>query len=134
MYRYQQILCHHKGKLRMVTIDELREFETSIFTGVIVGVGSLVLLFSSGGRILIQCPFQCRGEKHYQNGHGEDLTTSVLLFPMLNQKVYSCSMLDGEVLKLCFSRECCIRIIPEKNGFESYVITTSHGDYPVIAC
>jgi hypothetical protein len=42
-------------------------------------------------------------------------------------------MLDGEVLSLCFSNEDNIRIIPEKNGFESYVITTSHGDYPVIA-
>jgi hypothetical protein len=47
----------------MITIDELSEFEQSIFTGV-VGVGSLVLLFSSGSRILIQCPFQC-GEKAY---------------------------------------------------------------------
>ncbi|MFH5067071.1 hypothetical protein ACHHY8_01725 [Enterobacter cloacae complex sp. 2024EL-00215] len=117
----------------MITIDELSEFEQSIFTGVIVGVGSLVLLFSSGSRILIQCPFQCGGEKHIQNGHGENLTTSVLLFPTLNQTVYSCSMLDGEVLSLCFSNEDNIRIIPEKNGFESYVITTSHGDYPVIA-
>ncbi|EMJ5807208.1 TPA: hypothetical protein ACSW2U_002920 [Enterobacter roggenkampii] len=118
----------------MITNDELREFEQSVFTGIIVGVGSLVLLFSSGCRILIQCPFQCGGKKHLQNGHGENLATSVLLFPTLNQTVYSCSMLDDETLTLCFSNEDHIHIIPEKNGFESYVITTSRGDYPVIAC
>jgi uncharacterized metal-binding protein len=52
----------------MITIDELSEFEQSIFTGVIVGVGSLVLLFSSGSRILIQCPFQCGGESISKTG------------------------------------------------------------------
>ena len=118
----------------MITNDDLREFEQSVFTGIIVGVGSLVLLFSSGCRILIQCPFQCGGKKNLQNGHGENLATSVLLFPTLNQTVYSCSMLDDETLTLCFSNEDHIHIIPEKNGFESYVITTSRGDYPVIAC
>ncbi|PWW10042.1 hypothetical protein [Mangrovibacter plantisponsor] len=118
----------------MITIDELKEFEQSILTGVIVGVGSLVLLFSSGSRIMIQCPFQCGKKSHLKSGHGEDLTTSILLFPTLNQKVESCPMLNGEILTICFSNENYIRIIPEKNGFESYVITTSLGDYPVIAC
>ena len=116
----------------MITINELREFEQSIFTGVIGGGGSVVLLFSSGTRIMLQCPFQCGEEHHLKNGHGESLTTSELLFPLLNQRVESCTMLDGEILKLSFSNESLIYIFPEKNGFESYVITSSQGDYPVI--
>ncbi|EAT1859371.1 hypothetical protein EJO82_21895 [Salmonella enterica] len=116
----------------MITIDELKEFEQSIFTGVIVGVGSLVLLFSSGTRIMIQCPFLCGEKNHQKNGHGEILATSELLFPLLNQRVESCTMLDGDVLRLSFSKENHIYIIPENNGFESYVITSSRGDYPVI--
>lgn len=116
----------------MITNDELQEFELSIFTGVTVGIGSLVLLFSSGVRIMIQCPFQCGKKDHFQTGHGENIATSNLLFSMLNQPVESCFMLDGEILNLSFVDKTSIQIIPENNGFESYVITTSHGDYPVI--
>lgn len=116
----------------MITNDELHEFEQSVFTGVTIGIGSLVLLFSSGARVMLQCPFQCGEKEHLHTGHGEDITTSSLFFPFLNQKVESCSFLDGEVLKLFFCNKSFIHIIPEQNGFESYVITTSQGDYPII--
>lgn len=116
----------------MITNDELLEFNKSIFTGVIVGVGSLVLLFSSGTRIMIQCPFQCGEKDHLIAGHGEDVMTSNLLFPLLNQKIESCTILDCEILKLSFSDQRDVYIIPESSGFESYVITTSQGDYPII--
>ncbi|MCT4713919.1 hypothetical protein MUA01_02775 [Enterobacteriaceae bacterium H18W14] len=116
----------------MITNDELLEFNQSIFTGVIVGVGSLVLLFSSGTRIMIQCPFQCGQKAHLFEGHGEDVATSNLLFPFLNLKIKTCSILDGEILELAFGNQRYIYIIPESSGFESYVITTSRGDYPII--
>ncbi|ELJ4054184.1 hypothetical protein QQW52_004545 [Escherichia coli] len=117
----------------MITDAELHEFEQSIFTGVTVGVGSLVLLFSSGARVMIQCPFQCGEKEHLHTGHGEILSTSNFLFPLLNQVVRKCSVLNGEILSLSFDNERYIHIFPENNGFESYVITTSHGDYPVMA-
>lgn len=116
----------------MITNNELEEFERSVFTGVTVGIGSLVLLFSSGVRIMIQCPFHCGKKDHFQTGHGENIATSHLLFPLLNHEVESCSMQDDEMLHLSFADEIYIQIIPEKNGLESYVITTTHGDYPVI--
>ena len=116
----------------MITNAELYEFEQSIFTGVTVGVGSLVLLFSSGARVTIQCPFQCGEKDHLHTGHGENLSTSNFLFPLLNHVVRKCSVIDGEILKLSFDNEIHIQVFPENNGFESYVITTSHGDYPVI--
>ncbi|WP_212668150.1 hypothetical protein, partial [Salmonella enterica] len=87
MYHYQQTLCRQKGKNNMITDAELHEFEQSIFTGVTVGVGSLVLLFSSGARVMIQCPFQCGEKGHLHTGHGENLSTSNFLFPLLNQVV-----------------------------------------------
>jgi len=116
----------------MITDAELHEFEQSIFTGVTVGVGSLVLLFSSGARVMIQCPFQYGEKERLLTGHGEVLSTSNFLFPLLNQVVRRCFVLDGEILSLFFDNEKYINIYPENNGFESYVITTSHGDYPVI--
>lgn len=117
----------------MITENELHEFEESIFTGITVGIGSLVLLFSSGARILIQCTFRCEEANCCHEGHGEVTATSNFLFSYLNQKVESCSLLCGGILKLFFGNEKNIYIVPEKNGFESYVITTSQGDYPVIA-
>jgi hypothetical protein len=116
----------------MITDAELHEFEQSIFIGVTVGVGSLVLLFSSGARVMVQCPFQCGEKEHLLIGHGEDLSTSNFLFPLLNQVVRRCSVLDGEILSISFDNERYIHIFPENNGFESYVITTRHGDYPVV--
>lgn len=116
----------------MITDAELHEFEQSIFIGVTVGVGSLVLLFSSGARVMVQCPFQGGEKEHLLIGHGEDLSTSNFLFPLLNQVVRRCSVLDGEILSISFDNERYIHIFPENNGFESYVITTRHGDYPVV--
>lgn len=117
----------------MITEKELHEFEQSIFTGVTVGIGAVVLVFSSGPRILIQCPFKCEEKNYCHIGHGEDLSTCNLLFPYLNQTVESCSLLDGEILKLFFGDKKYIYVIPQRNAFESYVITTRQGDYPVIA-
>lgn len=116
----------------MITNEELKEFEQAILTGVTVGIGSLVLLFSSNVRIMLQCSFELRTKEHSETGHGEYPMSSMIIFPILNQNVESCSMLDGERLNLYFSNENSLQINPENNGLESYVITTSHGDYPVI--
>lgn len=118
----------------MITKRELEEYEKAIFTGVTVGVGTLVLLFSTGATILVQCPFKCNINGHLEFGHGEDLKTSSLLFSFLNHSVTGISMLEGNTFKLVFSNENELDIIPELNGLESYVITTSHGEYPVVEC
>lgn len=116
----------------MITENELEEITSSMFIGITVGVGSLVLLFSSGARVLVQCTFQCGKEGKKEMGHGEKIMTSVLLFPFLNKKIKQANMLDGSILKLVLSDDEEICIIPENNGFESYVITTSYGEYPVM--
>ncbi|WP_200286641.1 hypothetical protein [Pantoea ananatis] len=116
----------------MITNNELCEFEQSLFTGVTVGIGSIILLFSSGGRVLIQCPFECEQKEHSHMGHGEAVLTSSFLFSFLNKKVELCGFLNDETLKISFGCEGCIYIYPERNGLESYVITTSQGDYPIV--
>ena len=116
----------------MITQNELDEFNQAVFTGVTVGVGSLVFLFSTGVTILVQCPFQCSNAGNFLTGHGEDLMTSNYLFHFLNQRITHIEMLDRSILKLTFSNENEINIIPDASGLESYVITTSQGAYPVI--
>ncbi len=86
----------------MITENDLHESEHSIFTGVTVEIGSLVLVFSSGLRMLIQCPFKCEEGNCCHIGHGEDLSTCHLLFPYFNHTVELCCLLDGEMLKLFF--------------------------------
>lgn len=116
----------------MITNYDVKEFEMSIFTGVTVGIGSLVLLFSSGARVMLQCPFSCEINDQFNTGHGEEITTSHYLFPFLNHEVKFCVMLNDDIFSLCFGENKCIQIIPEGNGFESYVISTSYGEHPVI--
>lgn len=118
----------------MITQNELNEFEQAFFTGVTVGVGSLVFLFSTGVTILVQCPFKCGKPGYLVDGHGESLMTSINLFSLLNQMVVSAGMIEGSTFKLVLSDESEIYIIPDNSGFESYVITTSQGPYPVIGC
>ena len=118
----------------MITQNELNEFGQAFFTGVTVGVGSLVFLFSTGATILVQCPFKCGKIGHLVDGHGENLMTSVKIFPLLNKKVITAEMVDSSTLRLVFADESEVYILPDNNGFESYVITTSHGPHPVINC
>ncbi|PLR32593.1 hypothetical protein CYR55_18610 [Chimaeribacter californicus] len=117
----------------MITKSELNEFNQAIFTGITVGIGSLVFLFSTGASILVQCSFQCGNTDEFLIGHGEDLMTSNLLFSFLNQCVKQVEVLEGDIFKLVFCNGNEIDIIPDANGFESYVVTTSQGIYPVIS-
>lgn len=116
----------------MIITFDAEEFEKSLFTGVTVGLGSLLLLFSSGARIMVQCPFSCEINDQLNKGHGEKIATCYHLFPFLNHEVKSCSMLNDNIFSLSFEEKECIKILPEGNGFESYIISTSHGEYPII--
>ncbi len=131
-FHYQQRRCHQKDEVAMISKDELHEFEHSIFTGITVGIGSMILLFSSSTRVLIQCPFLCGRNERSHLGHGENIETSNLLFPLLNHEVKNCSLVGNKRLNLCFDDGSYICITPENNGLESYVITTSQGNYPII--
>ena len=116
----------------MLEDRDLAEFCGMILTGITVGIGSLVLLFSNGAQIILQCPFECSEEGVLRSGHGEDINTSPLLFDYMNSRVNTIVMDDNSVLALQFETGRELKIIPERNGLESCVITTLHGICPVI--
>jgi hypothetical protein len=116
----------------MLEDRDLAEFRGTILTGMTVGIGSLILLFSNGTQILLQCTFECNKGGVLQSGHGEDINTSPLLFNYMNCRVNAIMVDDNLVLTLQFDTGGNIRIIPERNGLESYVVTTLHGICPVI--
>ncbi|MDF3933785.1 hypothetical protein [Pseudomonas citronellolis] len=115
----------------MINESDFAELRSAMLTGVTVGVGSQVLIFENGVTILIQCPFKCDGRVGERWGHGEDFTTGVLIFDFLNHKLEDVFFEAGEALKLDFGEVGSLMIVPEKNGFESYVLTTRFGISPV---
>jgi hypothetical protein len=116
----------------MINKIDLLELETAIFTGVTVGVGSQVLIFGNGVTVLVQCPFACEKLGKIQWGHGEQLGTSTLLFEFLNNRVESALLEEGYTLSLKFAEGSTLKIVPECNGLESYVVTTRFGINPVV--
>lgn len=132
MCHCRQILCLLSDEsVFMINKDDLAELDSTVLTGVTVGVGSQVLIFGNSATVLMQCPFISEIAGREQQGHGEDVNTSELLFGYLNCQVTSASLEAGGALVLKFEGEKSLRIIPECNGLESYVISTRLGICPV---
>lgn len=115
----------------MINEADLAELKSALLVGVTVGIGSQVLIFGNGATVLIQCPFKCDNQGREQWGHGEQVYTSALFFDFLNNQVESASLEEGEILVLKFESLRSLRVVPERNGLESYVITTRFGICPV---
>lgn len=105
--------------------------DTRLLPGLMIGAGSLVLHFSSGAQILVQCTFTTHRGDVVQHGHGESMDTSPQLFGLINRKVSSASFDSSSTLSLGFDGGEVLSIIPELNGFESFILTTKHGICPV---
>jgi hypothetical protein len=110
---------------------DLSNLKSSIFVGVLVGVGSMILHFSNGSSVLVQCPFEVDDGGASNMGHGESPGTSVVLFGFLNEHVDDISVDVVGQITLAFGASRSIRIVPDNSGFESYVLTTSKGTFPV---
>ncbi|MCK9815757.1 hypothetical protein M1B35_16890 [Pseudomonas sp. MAFF 302046] len=115
----------------MINDSDLAELIPSALTGVTVGIGSQTLLFGDTASVLIQCPFVCDINRVCKWGHGEDPATSPLLFDFLNLDVVAFSIDDSGVFTITFSTKMTLKIFPEKNGFESYVVNTRRDIFPI---
>jgi hypothetical protein len=115
----------------MIEDRDLAELCHTLLTGVTVGIGSFILVCVSGAQLLVQCAFECIEGDVARFGHGEDVSTSPILFGYLNHRIESAVMDSDAVLTLSFDDSKLLRIVPERNGLESYVITTRYGICPV---
>lgn len=116
----------------MIDKTDVAEFKSTLLTGVTVGVGSQILVFANGANIMIQCPFICGSEGQMTQGHGEDPASAVILFDFLNGQVKDVLLEEEGSLLLKFGGQKFLRIIPEDNGLESYVVSTRLGVCPVM--
>ncbi|MBY5967667.1 hypothetical protein [Halomonas denitrificans] len=118
--------------MSFVDYEDVAEFENCALVGVTVGVGSFVLAFTNDNSIVMSCRFEMVANGCSFEGHGEEPETSRFLFGLLNGDVDSSSLLcDGSVV-LLFSHGEELKIIPESNGLESFVISTKRGISPMI--
>jgi len=112
--------------------DSLGCLRGQAFTGVLVGVGSIILHFNGVCSLLLQCPFEvCEGATT-KSGHGESRETSANLFDLLNQCVVDAHADPTGQIFLTFGGRRTIKIMPDRSGFESYVLSTPKGVHPVI--
>ncbi|KPY92117.1 Uncharacterized protein ALO43_03495 [Pseudomonas tremae] len=116
----------------MINNSDLAEMLPSALTGVTVGVGAQVLLFGDVASVMIQCSFFCEINGVGRWGHGEDVATSPLFFDFLNVDVERISIDEFAILTVAFNRGMILKIFPENNGLESYVINTPSDIFPVI--
>jgi hypothetical protein len=111
--------------------SDLAGLANQTLTGILVGVGSTVLHFSDGSSVLVHCSFEALDGRTKVIGHGENPADSVALFGLLNQSVSSTGVDVRGAATLHFRSGGAIRIIPDNSGFESYVLRTSKGVFPV---
>jgi hypothetical protein len=123
------------AELSLIEIDVLKAelgcLRKQAFTGVLVGVGSIILHFGGPCTLLIQCPFEVSDGAISKKGHGELRETSVILFDFLNQHVVDTHVDRTGQIALEFSERRTVKIIPDRSGFESYVLSTPKGVHPL---
>ena len=108
-----------------------KSLTASAFVGVLVGRGSMILHFSNGSSVLVQCEFEVFDGKLSRSGHGESAATSLILFDFLNEHVVSVSVDVVGQMTFGFDASRGFRIIPAGSRFESYVLRTQNGVFPV---
>ena len=111
---------------------DLSSLTNSALIGVLVGYGSMVLNFSNGASLLVQCPFDANDGLVSRAGHGLSADTSTILFQFLNADIVGVSVDGVGQIDFDFGAGRGLRIIPDNSGFESYVLRTSKGIFPVI--
>ena len=107
---------------KMINDSDVKGLNEFFLSGVLVGIGSLVLHFSGEAQIIISCPFRIEGEQGLEFGHGENPYASPLMFKCLNDDVVGSSVEDGHNLRLNFRSGIIMSILPDHVGLESYVV------------
>lgn len=121
----------------MLTTSDLAEIIGSQITQVKISPGSVALVFGgigrAGGWILIQCDFSMVDENEEISGDAESPESSAYLQRCVKRIIANANFDEHKVLTLMFEAGSMLKIIPKRDGFESYVLHTSEGIVPVIA-
>jgi hypothetical protein len=123
------------ASLSQIDLQNLQALSNSLtgaaFVGVLVGAGSMILHFSNGSSVLVQCTFETCENTISRASHGESPGTSTILFEFLNKDVVGVSVDAVGQMTFDFGAGKRIRIIPDSGGLEAYVLRTLRGTFPV---
>jgi hypothetical protein len=112
-------------------LADLSELVGTSLSGVLVGIGSIVLNFSNRYVLAMQCGFEVRSINTSTTGHGCSSQTSPALFELLNGDIVRVELDNDNVITLEFEENRQLRIIPDNTGLESYVFSGKRGVYPI---
>ncbi|WP_186162669.1 hypothetical protein [Burkholderia gladioli] len=120
----------------MIEDRDLEEVVGRDIVGVMINPGSVSLYFNGddgrGGWILVQCRFvfQTAAGRIIGNAGFPEFSNSLL--DCLKKKVVDADFDERKILTLNFENKQFLKLIPEKDGLESYVLHTAQGIIPVI--
>ncbi|KHK48671.1 hypothetical protein PI87_27715 [Ralstonia sp. A12] len=121
----------------MLTASDLAEIIGTQITEIKINPGSVALEFGgtgrTGGWILIQCDFLLINADEGINGDAGCPESSTCLQRSVKRTVADANFDEHRVLTLTFEAGSMLKIIPKRDGFESYVLHTSQGIVPIIA-
>ena len=121
----------------MLTASDLAEIIGSQSTKIKTNPGSAALEFGGterrGGWILIQCDFSLVDAGEEIRGDTELPESGAYLQRCVKRTVADANFDEHQVLTLTFEAGSVLKIIPKRDGFESYVLHTSQGIVPIIA-
>lgn len=115
----------------MITDFELASLKDRFLSGVLVGIGSLVLKFSDDAEISLSCPFALEDSDGRSTGHGEDPYSSGAMFQCLNKNVVRVIVSSFGALRISFEGGACLLLEPEDDGLEAYVVSIDGEVFPV---
>ncbi|CAJ0803720.1 hypothetical protein LMG19083_03933 [Ralstonia psammae] len=121
----------------MIEKADLDEIVGREIIGVAINPYSVSMSFgdnNSTGWILIQCDFSLKilGEEHF--GSAADQESAAFLKKCLGEKVIGADFGGDSTLSLYFDKGGYLRMIPMKDGLESYVLHTRNGIVPISDC
>ncbi|WP_147394061.1 hypothetical protein [Paraburkholderia sp. BL23I1N1] len=125
--------------LLMISQRDLAEIIGSEITGVGINPASVSIEFSRGcrdsgsGWILIQCGFSLQHSEGESIGNGSSPQSSTCLHRCVHKIVVDANFDEHKVLTLVLDSDLIVRVVPELDGLESYVLHTSQGIVPIIA-
>ena len=110
---------------------DLSSMKNAALVSVLVGTGSIVLKFSDGVPVTVQCPFEVEEDGKALSGHGETPGTCPALCGFLNHRVNDARFDKQGRTTFSFDAGGRLRLIPDDSGFEAYVVSTTNGVFPV---
>jgi len=120
----------------MISKSDLNEVVGCEFVGININPASVSMSFNrsgcEGGWILVQCPFTLHDREGDASGSATVPESAAPLLRCLQKVIIEANFDGSKVLTLFLNDGMFVRLFPDKDGLELYVLHTRRGILPVI--